>query len=537
MRKAGIAGIACLLLAPIIYYAPLAHAATIKITIDPGNASSYSGSGPSVTDLTSGLTGTMTNVTYSAATNCGVFTFAGNSKIAFGSTDFGNQFSVSAWVYPTSDAYSIQTLMSNAGANLATNGFKVEWNDWNTYNKKMLFENGNSTTGQVTSSNTAQIVVGEWQHLVYTFNKSNNTVTMYRNGSSVATNGLATVSGFSTNQSWWIGSMGGNSYYMNARLGVFKIYSTVLTAAEVTTDYNSTSARYAATPTCPAAAPANSSAPTISGTTTYGNSLTAGVGTWSGSPSYGYQWQRAATSGGTYSDISGATSSSYSLVAADVGQYIKLKVTATNGVGSTVALSSASAAIAKAAGSLSFATTSYLKAYNETVTVLASGIGSGAITYSKGSSTACDVNTSTGLVTVTASSGTCTITALIAADSIYLAASSSNSVAVSVKRALSSASISFAGGELVFRQAKNITVVASTAGKVTFMVSGKRIPGCISKAASAGNSFTVTCAYRPAVRGGVTISATFTPSGDNFDGSVTSSARFSVINRTGNRGA
>jgi hypothetical protein len=72
---------------------------------------------------------------------------------------------------------------------------------------------------------------------------------------------------------------------------------------------------------------------------------------------------------------------------------------------------------------------------------------------------------------------------------------------------------------------------------VTFMVSGKRIPGCISKAASAGNSFTVTCAYRPAVRGGVTISATFTPSGDNFDGSVTSSARFSVINRTGNRGA
>jgi len=536
MRKAGIAGIACLLLAPIIYFAPLAHAATIKVTIDPGNASSYSGSGSSVTDLTSGLTGTLSNVTYSASTNCGVFTFSGNSQIAFGSTDFGNQFSVSAWVYPTSDAYSIQTLMSNAGANLATNGFKVEWNDWTTYNKKMLFENGNSTTGQVTSSSAAQIVVGEWQHLVYTFDKSNNTVTMYRNGSSVATNGLATTSGFSSNQTWWIGSMGGNSYYMNARVGVFKIYSTVLTSSEVTADYNSTSARYAATPTCPAAAPANSSVPTISGTTTYGNTLTATAGTWSGSPTYAYQWQRAATSGGTYSDISGAATSSYSLVAADVGQYVRAKVTATNGVGSTIAYSAASAAISKAAGTLSFATTSYLKAYNETLTVVASGIGSGSVTYSKGASTACDVNTSTGLVTVTSATGTCTITASIAADSIYLAANSSNSVTVSVQRALSTASISFAGGELVYRQAKNITVVASTAGKVTFMVSGKRIAGCISKPANAGNSYTVNCAYRPAIRGSVTISATFTPSGDNFNGSVSSSAKFFVVNRTGNRG-
>lgn len=629
MKRLKAALLALVLIAPAYSFIPLAHAATLFITIDPGNSNSYPGSGTAVTDITSGVNGTLSSVSYEASTNCGVFTFGGSSQINFPSTNFGNQFSISAWVYPTSDVYSIQTLMSNASANLATNGFKVEWNSWNTYDHIMILEQGNGTSGSTLTSSAAQITIGAWQHLVYTFDKNTSTGTMYRNGTAVATTG-SLVSGFNTNGQWWLGAMGGSFYRMNAKMGVVKIYSSVLSSAEVTSDYNSTSARYQATPTCPApAAPANSVAPSISGTATYASVLTASTGTWSGSPTYAYQWQSAATSGGTYSNISGATSSTYTLASADVGQYIKVNVTATNAGGSASALSAATSQIGKAtqaslthnlsssgkaypyselvtftpsggsgtgaityaisaggsatgcalsadsatvtisastsgtcyiqatkaadsnynsvvgtarvytfsktAGSLSFAVTSYSKMYAETVTVSATGSGSGAITYSKGASTACDVNTSTGVVTITASSGTCTISASIATDANYLTANSSNSVSISVARATTNASITFAAGDLVYRSAKLITVVASVNGKVTFKANGVRIAGCVNKVANVSNSYTVSCSYKPSVRNNVMISVTLEPTDSSYLSAVSNSQRFSVLPRASTR--
>ena len=77
--------------------------------------------------------------------------------------------------------------------------------------------------------------------------------------------------------------------------------------------------------------PSNSVAPAISGTAQEGQTVTCSTGTWSGSPTYTYQWYRGASA------IGSATSSSYTLVTADVGQNIKCVVTATNFVGSATA--------------------------------------------------------------------------------------------------------------------------------------------------------------------------------------------------------
>jgi hypothetical protein len=67
----------------------------------------------------------------------------------------------------------------------------------------------------------------------------------------------------------------------------------------------------------------NSSLPTITGTATEGQTLTAGNGTWSATPdSYTYQWKRAGV------NISGATGSTYLLVTADVSSTITVTVTA-----------------------------------------------------------------------------------------------------------------------------------------------------------------------------------------------------------------
>jgi subtilase family serine protease len=96
------------------------------------------------------------------------------------------------------------------------------------------------------------------------------------------------------------------------------------------------------------APPSNTSPPTISGTTTQGQTLTANPGSWSGSPSptYTYQWQQC--SGGTCTDVLGATAQTYTLTSGDVGKTIDVVVTATNASGSAAATSAQTASVAPA---------------------------------------------------------------------------------------------------------------------------------------------------------------------------------------------
>jgi hypothetical protein len=100
-------------------------------------------------------------------------------------------------------------------------------------------------------------------------------------------------------------------------------------------------------------APMSSSLPTISGTTTVGQTLSASTGTWSGSTpmSYAYSWSRCNSTGGSCSPISGATSAGYLLGSADAGSTIRVGVTATNGAGSATATSAATGLVATAAPS------------------------------------------------------------------------------------------------------------------------------------------------------------------------------------------
>jgi hypothetical protein len=86
--------------------------------------------------------------------------------------------------------------------------------------------------------------------------------------------------------------------------------------------------------------------PAVQGTARTGSTLTASTGTWSGfgSISYGYQWQSCPV-GGVCTDIAGATGSSFVPTAATIGKLVRVRVTATNAGGSTVAPSAPTAAI------------------------------------------------------------------------------------------------------------------------------------------------------------------------------------------------
>jgi hypothetical protein len=97
--------------------------------------------------------------------------------------------------------------------------------------------------------------------------------------------------------------------------------------------------------------PTNTVAPTITGTARDGQTLTTDDGTWTGTTpiTYTRQWERCNTASANCTDISGATASTYTLTATDIGSKLKVTVTATNAAGATPATSTATATVAATA--------------------------------------------------------------------------------------------------------------------------------------------------------------------------------------------
>ncbi|MGH2916717.1 MAG: hypothetical protein ACRDMX_17200, partial [Solirubrobacteraceae bacterium] len=94
-------------------------------------------------------------------------------------------------------------------------------------------------------------------------------------------------------------------------------------------------------------APGNTVAPSISGTVSQGETLTASTGSWSPTPtSYAYQWETSTDGGSAWSSIAGATASSYEIATGDLGNDLRVVVTATDAYGSTAQASATAGPVA-----------------------------------------------------------------------------------------------------------------------------------------------------------------------------------------------
>lgn len=128
-------------------------------------------------------------------------------------------------------------------------------------------------------------------------------------------------------------------------LGVYNSQWQVPALAYASTSFSVSSASTDAAVS--AAAPAVSQLPVISGTAQVGKVLKSSTGTWTGATSFVYKWA------GNGAGIAGATASTYTPVAGDVGHALTATVTATGANGAASATSAPTASIAAASSGVS----------------------------------------------------------------------------------------------------------------------------------------------------------------------------------------
>ena len=99
-----------------------------------------------------------------------------------------------------------------------------------------------------------------------------------------------------------------------------------------------------------AAAPTNTTLPSITGTPRVGETLTAQNGTWANNPTaFQYQWQRCGGAGAGCVNVAGAVEKTYLLTATDVGRTMRVRVLAVNADGANAARSNPTAAVTTSA--------------------------------------------------------------------------------------------------------------------------------------------------------------------------------------------
>jgi hypothetical protein len=210
---------------PVLYY-------------DPSNISSYSGSGTTINDLSgNGLTGTMSNITYTSpyfsynGTSSRI-TVADNALLEPGT---GN-WTMEAWINNSGFVGVSRGIISKTNAGGGTTAYRMIVSDTTVI--------GIMGDNAVTSDIISVSLVATWTHVVHVFTNGSSLET-FINGVSVNSVSCGTITVPNTTAPLYLGAeTSAGSRWFNGRIGIVRLYNIALSSANVLTNYNGSKAIY-----------------------------------------------------------------------------------------------------------------------------------------------------------------------------------------------------------------------------------------------------------------------------------------------------
>jgi hypothetical protein len=218
----------------------------LRLYFNPASYLSYPSSGTTVNDLSgNSLNGTLSNTTF----NKSYFTFNGSNStlsspdsalIEPGSGDF----TVEVWVNHSVIAGNSRCILSKTDGGNA--------NDWGyglrtSSSGATFMEIGNGSTSTTSPSYT--LSTNTWYQVVGVFtNISSNSIELYVNGVSRGSSSHSFASVRNTTSSLSIGSfnnnIGGFGQWVNGKIGIVRLYSSALSASDVSKNFEANRATY-----------------------------------------------------------------------------------------------------------------------------------------------------------------------------------------------------------------------------------------------------------------------------------------------------
>ena len=214
---------------------------------DPSSASSYPGTGTTITDLSgNGRNGTMSNISFTSP----YFTYNGTSSQISIADDAALEPGSGDW---TMEVWVNQSVLGNDvvlgkfdnGGASADVSYSIRTTS-TTYYAQIGSGSGSGSTLFVNSTNYVG-TIGSWSQIVYVFtNIAANTLQTFVNGSSIGTVSHSLASILNTSNNLYIGSYNNGEYaqWFDGKIGITRLYNRALTASEVLDNYNADKSKY-----------------------------------------------------------------------------------------------------------------------------------------------------------------------------------------------------------------------------------------------------------------------------------------------------
>ena len=221
----------------------------LVLHIDPSKNTSYPGTGNTIYDLSgSGNTGTLVSSPVFSSVNGGNLVFNGNSYITRSSAlDTGQNFSVTAWIYPTSLSGGGRNAIIGNGYSFSTdNGwfFCISNNNFGTFQSLMV---SLGIDNLIKISNSYVFQLNKWTHVAMTVSGGGSSVKLYANGVETTygfSGGAARSLVYTTNE-FHIGMRhSATPERFAGSISQVQIYNRTLSTAEIQQNYNATKGRF-----------------------------------------------------------------------------------------------------------------------------------------------------------------------------------------------------------------------------------------------------------------------------------------------------